>query len=73
MTARVFSQRFYCMMKPFFLKSLEQLDTDSLFATISLFYSLFGVACTKGVETEHKLGKVHGNVVYQLNSLMETK
>jgi len=27
----------------FFLNSLEQLDTDSLFATIPLWYSLFGV------------------------------
>jgi len=49
-TARVFSQRFYSLMKPFFLKSLEQRDTDSLFATIPLWYSLFGVDCTKGVE-----------------------
>ena len=49
-TTRVFPQRFYYLMKPFFLKSVEQLDTDSLFATIPLYYSLFGVACTKGVE-----------------------
>jgi len=25
------------------------------------------------IRTEHKVGKVHGNAVYQLNSLMETK
>jgi len=25
------------------------------------------------IRTDHKLGKVHGNAVYQLNSLMETK
>jgi len=49
-TARVFPQRFYSLIKPFFLKSLEQRDTDSLFATIPLCYSLFGVGCTKGVE-----------------------
>jgi hypothetical protein len=30
-------------MKPFFFKSLEQRDTDSLIATIPLLYSLFGV------------------------------
>jgi len=49
-TTRVFPQRFYSLMKPLFLKSLEQRDTDSLFATIPLCYSLFGVGCTKGVE-----------------------
>jgi len=37
-------------MKPFFFKSLEQRDTDSMFATIPLSYSLFGVSYTKGVE-----------------------
>jgi len=25
------------------------------------------------IRTDHKLGKVHGNAVYQLNALMETK
>jgi len=49
-TARDASQRFCYLMKYFFLKSLEQPDTDFLFATIPLCYSLFGVACTKGVE-----------------------
>jgi len=38
-----FFQRFYSLMKPFFLNSLQQRDTDSLFATIPLWYSLFGV------------------------------
>jgi len=38
------------LMTPFFSKSLEQRDTDFLFATIPLCYSLFGVGCTKGVE-----------------------
>ena len=42
-TARVFLQRFYSLMKLFFLNSLEQRDTDSLIATIPLWYSLFGV------------------------------
>jgi len=45
-----FPSVFIILMKHFFLKSLEQLDTDSLFATIPLCYLLFGVACTKGVE-----------------------
>ena len=42
-TARVFFQRFYSLMKLFFLNSLEQRDTDSVIATIPLWYSLFGV------------------------------
>ena len=45
-----FSPAFLLLMKPFFFKSLAQLDTDSLFATIPMCYSLFGVACTKVVE-----------------------
>jgi len=48
-TACVFPQRFYSLMKPFFLKSLEQRNTDSLFTTIPLCYSLFGVGCTSGM------------------------
>ena len=48
--ARVFSQRFYSLMKHFFLNSLKQGDMDSLFATIPLWYSFFGVGCAKGVE-----------------------
>jgi len=42
-TARVFFKRFYSLMKSFFLNSLEQRDTDSLFVTIPLWYSFFGV------------------------------
>ena len=42
-TARVFFQRFYSLMKLFSLNSLEQRDTDSLIATIPLWYLLFGV------------------------------
>ena len=49
-TTRVFSQCFYSLMKPFSLNSLEQRDTDSLFATIPLWYSLFGMGCANGVE-----------------------
>ena len=43
-TARVFFQRFYYLIIFFFLNSLEQRDTDSLIATIPLWYSLSGVA-----------------------------
>jgi len=46
-TARVFSQRFFPLKKSFFLNSLEQRDTDSLFATIPLWYSLFGVGISR--------------------------
>ena len=44
-TTHVFFQRFYSLMKLFFLNWLEQRDTDSLIliATIPLLYSLFGV------------------------------
>jgi len=42
-TVRVFFQRFYSLMKSFSLNSLEQRDTDSLFVTVPLWYSLFGV------------------------------
>jgi len=42
-TTRVFFQRFYSLMNFFFLNSLEQRDTDSLIATIPLWYSLSGV------------------------------
>ena len=44
-TARVFFQRFYSLMKLFssFSNSLEERDTDFLIATIPLWYSLFGV------------------------------
>ena len=38
-----FFPAFLFFVKPFSLNSLEQRDTDSLFATISLWYSLFGV------------------------------
>jgi len=42
-TVRVFFQRFYSLMKSFSLNSLEQRDTDCLFVTVPLWYSLFGV------------------------------
>ena len=51
-TARVFFQRFDSLMNFFFLNSLEQRDTDSLIATIPLWYSLLGVGYVsfEGVE-----------------------
>jgi len=50
LNSKCFFPAFLFFDDPFFLKSLEQRDTDSLFATIPLCYSLFGVGCTKGVE-----------------------
>ena len=38
-----FFPAFLFFVKPFSLNSLEQRDTDSLIATIPLWYSLFGV------------------------------
>ena len=51
MTAHVFPQHFYSLMKPFFLNLLEQRETDSLFATIQLWITCWrGLCVVKDVE-----------------------